>query len=454
MIVELKEEMGPFAAHLFQKDWQHKQYNLLRDKLPNNTCISVLDFAENYKCAYQDEVQGAYWTQNSATVHPIVCYYRCPSQNCNKPVTESLVFISDDLTHDYHSVHAFQEKACNHLASKRGLTLQKLYRYSDGCGQQYKSKGPFSDISYSIDDYGFPIEHFFAGSRHGKGPSDGESAVIKSRATIAVKSGAAIIKHAKELHTFAEQTCALNPEEDCNQIEKHSYRRTCFFISHEDINRDRGDRYTKTVPGTMKLHSVKSVKTGVVATRNLSCFCDACLQLDGSAQCQNAAYVGGWKEEWLFNKHNSGGNPIPHEDVPTAEDETHDATPEDVPTAEDETHDATPEDVPTAEDKTHDATPEDVPTAEDETPSTEIVYGSWVKIKFKTNIYYAEVTDTGEDNDDEIQVRYLKQVGDTYSRVEQPHYLSWIDRNECEVVPVPDITRRGTYRFLSDTHEL
>ena len=53
----------------------------------------------------------------------------------------------------------------------------------------------------------------------------------------------------------------------------------------------------------------------------------------------------------------------------------------------------------------------------------------------------------GNDDDDEIEVKYLKQVGNGHAQVDQPHYLSWIDKHECKVVSAPDITRRGTYYF-------
>ena len=69
LIKELKKEAEPFSAHLFNKDWENGQLSHLREHLPENTVLCILDFSENYKCAYQDEVQGAYWTQDSATVH-------------------------------------------------------------------------------------------------------------------------------------------------------------------------------------------------------------------------------------------------------------------------------------------------------------------------------------------------------------------------------------------------
>ena len=85
-------------------------------------------------------------------------------------MTESLVFISDDK---------FTEVAINHLRNIH-LRLENSVQWTDGCASQYKSKGPFANISCALEDFGCTFEHNFFGSRHGKGPSDGESAVVNT----------------------------------------------------------------------------------------------------------------------------------------------------------------------------------------------------------------------------------------------------------------------------------
>lgn len=117
------------------------------------------------------------------TVHPVVCRYRCPACQSEMPVVESLVFISPDKKHDYHAVHHFTTLAIQHLRNVRGLTIDHVIQWTDGCAAQYKSKGPFADIACALEDYGCTFERNYFGSRHGKGPSDGESAVVKSKAS-------------------------------------------------------------------------------------------------------------------------------------------------------------------------------------------------------------------------------------------------------------------------------
>ena len=206
-----KEEAGPFALHLFNAKWQNDQFKKIRTNPPKDTVIQVLDFAEKFTFDFQNEVQSAHWTHETCTVHPIVNYYTCEEEDCSEVVTESVVVISDDLKHDHNAVHKFIA-VNDSVIRKRNPNVEKYIQWSDGCASQYKSKGPFIDISCSVDDYGIPIERNFFGSRHGKGPSDGESAVIKREARNAVKAGRVIIANAKDLYSYAKENLEKGKE--------------------------------------------------------------------------------------------------------------------------------------------------------------------------------------------------------------------------------------------------
>ena len=80
--------------------------------------VLVLDFAENYTCKYQDEIQSAHWYHANATVHPIVAYHACP--HCGKTMMTSLVMISPDKTHDFNAVNSFMDLAIHHLKNQLG----------------------------------------------------------------------------------------------------------------------------------------------------------------------------------------------------------------------------------------------------------------------------------------------------------------------------------------------
>ena len=133
LLEELLEEVAFLSEHLFRANWQHEQFEALRAQhcgrnttgatlrarrpFPPKTLVMVMDFAENYACQYHDEGQSAHWNHNQVTIHPISTYYACSS--CDGLVNESLVFISNDLTHDYHAVKNFMTATMKHLGSQR-----------------------------------------------------------------------------------------------------------------------------------------------------------------------------------------------------------------------------------------------------------------------------------------------------------------------------------------------
>ena len=192
LIVELKAGVKFLAEHLFRADWQHRQF----------------------------------------TVNHYV--NRCPG--CQETTTESLVFISSDRKHDHHAVHHFTVMALTHLRNQRGLTVSHVNQWTDGCSAQYKSRGPFADIACSMEDMDATLERNFYGSRHGKGASDGESAVVKHHAATAVSTGRAVITSAAELFSYCENS-PLNKQPPVEGCAHHL--RTYFWVGDDDIERDR-----------------------------------------------------------------------------------------------------------------------------------------------------------------------------------------------------------------------
>ena len=64
-----------------------------------------------------------------------------------RKVAESLVFVSDD------TVFRVTKQAMEHLQLTRGLSLETIIHWTDGCFNQYKSEGPFSDIFCALGDF-------------------------------------------------------------------------------------------------------------------------------------------------------------------------------------------------------------------------------------------------------------------------------------------------------------
>ena len=299
LMEELKDEVVFLAQHLFRANWQVKRFESMRTShpFPPATVGMVLDFAKNFTCTFQDEVQAAHWHHEQVILHPIVSYYQCTQDECEETVTESMVFISNDKNHDHHAVFQFTREALRHLTDVRQLPVQHVIQWTDGCSAQYKSKGPFSDISCALTDFACTLEQNFFGSRHGKGPSDGESAVVKHHATTTIKAGAATICDAKYLFDYCKQSKLHKQPEAQAQACKTHFFCSFFWVKSTDIVRQR-NRPVKTLKGTRSLHRVKCVEQNVILTRNLSCFCNSCRS--GVGHCENTNIAGNWHREELI----------------------------------------------------------------------------------------------------------------------------------------------------------
>ena len=111
------------AIHLFDKNWQYQQLCACKDNLlhSSETILMIMDFAENLRTVYDNEIHAAHWNYQQVTIHPCICYYKCV--NCELFMTDSVVIISDDLTHDSKAVDKFTDEVVQFLTGERNLTI-------------------------------------------------------------------------------------------------------------------------------------------------------------------------------------------------------------------------------------------------------------------------------------------------------------------------------------------
>ena len=64
--------------------------------MSDKTIIKILDFSENYTCLCPEETMSIHWTQEQATVYPVVVLRKVDGILHEDHFT----FISNDLTHD------------------------------------------------------------------------------------------------------------------------------------------------------------------------------------------------------------------------------------------------------------------------------------------------------------------------------------------------------------------
>lgn len=229
----------------------------------------VMDFGQNRKVFYQDEIKSAYFGQSQITMHPIVVYYKGTGSTL---VRESLVFLSDDIAHDYHAVEHFLNIASDHLCKQRNIDKEVIWR--DGCQSQYKGKGTFADLSLSSKGR----ERNYYGSEHGKGEGDGEIGVINKAVDKAILGRKIIINSAKEKWEWCSDNFACY---------EHFSTRKFIFVAKDEIKQNRPQTEVDTLNGSRGYHQIQQVGPYSLKVRKLSCFCCSCLI--GHEKCQNSS---------------------------------------------------------------------------------------------------------------------------------------------------------------------
>ena len=104
-------------------------------RLPSNTAILILDFAENYQYMIQDEVQSCHWPKEYCSLHPVSIYLR---DNQGQLICKSICAISDDLKHDTIFVHEVMHIAVEHCKTHHP-NITKFEYFSNGCAERYKN---------------------------------------------------------------------------------------------------------------------------------------------------------------------------------------------------------------------------------------------------------------------------------------------------------------------------
>ena len=123
--------MPKFLKHCFINRKQTESYQLDREEaqsFDSNTMTLQMDFAENYACTAQDEVQSAHWKQAQITLYTSVAWFRSD--------IFSHVIISDNLKHDKYAVVVYLSE----ILKYKPENVRFLKVWTDGPNSQFKNK--------------------------------------------------------------------------------------------------------------------------------------------------------------------------------------------------------------------------------------------------------------------------------------------------------------------------
>ena len=268
-----------FPAHQFRAQWQNKQLKSLIQNLPQDHCVCIHDFSENYKCGEKVELQSSFFAKMEVSLHVTILHrhavleYDGIESTSDEPqtITEQFFVISPDPSHDHHFTHTVQSLITEYLNSI-SLNVSTMHEFTDGCSCQYKSRHCLGDISFACQDFGYErvIRNFFETS-HARGPQDAAGGFIKKQTDLAVIRGNCIIQNAYDVYQFASSHLTTT------STDAKCVRRIFRYVTN--VERDR-DRYFVPVKDNRKIHQVISSydEPGKIKTRNLSCYtCQQCI---------------------------------------------------------------------------------------------------------------------------------------------------------------------------------
>ena len=101
-------EIKNLPDHVKRIQTQCRALKNLKENLTADEAIIQMDFAENYECQTQEEIQSAYWDKTAITLHPAIAFFKKNGSLEHK----SIVCISDDQRHNADAVFAFMKVYC------------------------------------------------------------------------------------------------------------------------------------------------------------------------------------------------------------------------------------------------------------------------------------------------------------------------------------------------------
>ena len=99
LVTLLMKSMEGMAEHTFMASWNYCQYKQAKKNILIDDVILVHDFAPNYLCQHQKEVQGLHWRHKQITVMPTVTHYRCVK--CHQLTTHEIVHVSEAVSYTH-----------------------------------------------------------------------------------------------------------------------------------------------------------------------------------------------------------------------------------------------------------------------------------------------------------------------------------------------------------------
>lgn len=251
LLVHIVSISPQFLRHHYVKREQSDTFNQYDRQRASSTefvdeGLLQVDFAENYVCESQNEVQSAHWNQKQLSLFTTALYY-------NGGI-KSKVFVSDSNTHTKETIVPYLHKLLSALPD----SLKHLKIWSDGPSSQFKNKFIAAVIPVLEDKFGIKITWNYFATSHGKGCVDGIGATTKIIVRKHVRARDCIVNNASDFVDAFNRTPSDITVEEVNEAD------------FDEINSLLGttELYAnaKNIPDVSQAHQIKVIDGKIVTS--------------------------------------------------------------------------------------------------------------------------------------------------------------------------------------------
>jgi hypothetical protein len=185
-----QESMPNFIIHHVTKKNQAALYKIHHENIEDDEMVIHFDFAENFSCSAQDQIQSAYYGQQMVSIFTVVMKHK-------QLGTKSVVLCCDETDHSKRAVMVLLLELFE--AYVKPLCVNRVRFWSDGPSAQFKNKYMYTFLKFLHQRYelAFLQWNFFATS-HGKGPVDGVGGTAKRIVWRRVMSRSTVVSNASD----------------------------------------------------------------------------------------------------------------------------------------------------------------------------------------------------------------------------------------------------------------
>ena len=135
---DLQRKTNAFLVHRYVKRKQAAHMEELIASCDGKNIVLQVDFSENATIKMQNEIQSNHWNHSQATLFTAHAWI-------TTKLSENIVIVSDDLTHNKYSVYIFMKSVIENLLAKHP-EIKLINIFSDGARSQFKQKFTLSNL--------------------------------------------------------------------------------------------------------------------------------------------------------------------------------------------------------------------------------------------------------------------------------------------------------------------